>query len=261
MLEAALGGRTHESLVEEYQRTLVDLGAAQAQRDEPDMAARRLDPEAFQRAQADVERRRRDLEEARGDLQRLEGRLDGRLPHEALARVEEELAEARARLARERHQVEVLALTRDVLHRAHTEIVTLGKERLEHLASEYLRGLSGGVYGRLRVDGQTLAPQVWVGPPKEWAEVAAREIGSGGVDQCYLALRLGLADLLSAGRRPPLFLDDPLLAYDDDRQAAAMALLRQVARDRQVFLFTCRSVYDAYADCLLRLDELVVPAE
>jgi hypothetical protein len=256
VLEAALGGRARESLAEEYQRTLVDLGAARSQRDAPDLAARRLDPEAFQRAQADAVRRKAELDAARADLQRLEGRIDGRLPHEDLARVEEELAATRARLARERHQVEVLALTRDVLQRAHTEIVTLGKERLERLASEYLRGLSGGVYERLRVDGQTLAPEVWVGPPKEWAEVAAREIGSGGVDQCYLALRLGLADLLCAGRRPPLFLDDPLLAYDDHRQAAAMALLRQIARGRQIFLFTCRSAYDAYADCLLCLDEM-----
>ncbi len=95
-----------------------------------------------------------------------------------------------------------------------------------------------------------------MGPPKEWAEVAAREIGSGGVDQCYLALRLGLVDLLSEDRRPPLFLDDPFLAYDEHRQAAAMALLRRLAGERQIFLFTCRSVYGAYADCLQTLGEV-----
>jgi DNA repair exonuclease SbcCD ATPase subunit len=256
VLEGLLGGRSRSAVAEEYQRVLVDLGAARAQRDAPDLGLRRLDPAAFQRLQADAGRRRRDLEDARAHLQRLEGRLLGRSPHEDLARVEEELEEARARLARARRQVEVLRLTRDVLAQAYDEIVALGKDRLEQLAGEYLRALSGGAYERLRVDKQTLAPQVWVGPPKEWAEVAAREIGSGGVDQCYLALRLGLVDLLSEDRRPPLFLDDPFLAYDEHRQAAAMALLRRLAGERQIFLFTCRSVYGAYADCLQMLGEV-----
>lgn len=256
VLDGLLGGRSRGAVAEEYQRVLAELGAAQAERDAPDLGLRRLDPAALQRLHADAGRRRRDLEAARGDLQRLEVRLIGRSPHEDLAHVEEDLEEARARLARERRQAEVLRLARDVLSQAYDEIVALGKDRLEQMASEYLRALSGGAYERLRVDGQTLAPEVWVGAPKEWAEVAAHEIGSGGVDQCYLALRLGLVDLLSEGRRPPLFLDDPFLAYDEDRQAAAMALLRRLAGERQIFLFTCRTAYDASADCLHPLGEV-----
>jgi len=181
-------------------------------------------------------------------VQRLEGRLGGRSPHEALARVEEELAETEARLARQQRQVEALRLTYDVLDRAHRATIVPGRARLEELASGYLRRLSDGAYDRIAVDEQTLAPRVWVGPPKEWADVSAREIGSGGVDQCYLALRLGLADLLTDSRRPPLFLDDPFLAYDDERQASAMTFVQALARDRQIFLFTCRTVYDGYAD-------------
>jgi uncharacterized protein YhaN len=142
-----------------------------------------------------------------------------------------------------------------VLDRAHRATIVPGRARLEELASGYLRRLSNGAYDRIAVDEQTLAPRVWVGAPKEWAEVSAREIGSGGVDQCYLALRLGLADVLADGRRPPLFLDDPFLAYDDDRQASAMTFLRGLARDRQIFLFTCRTMYDGYADHVVVLGE------
>jgi uncharacterized protein YhaN len=71
---------------------------------------------------------------------------------------------------------------------------------------------------------------VWVGSPKERADVSQREIGSGGVDQCYFALRLSVVDLLANGCCPPLFLDDPFLAYDNERQASAMALLRDLGR-------------------------------
>jgi len=258
VLEGILGGRSGASIAEEYQRALLDLEAARAQRDDPDLALRRLDAAAVQRLQTEAEKRKKELFLAQGELQRLEGRLSGRSPYEELGRVEEELEETRARCARAQRQVEVLKLTREILGEAYRHTIVPGRVRLEELAGGYLRALSGGAYDRLSVDEQTLAPRVWVGPPKDWAEVENRQIGSGGVDQCYLALRLGLVDLLCHGCRPPLFLDDPFLAYDEGRAAAAMRLLREVGRDRQVFLLTCRGEYDRYADHLIVLGE--VPA-
>jgi len=255
LLDGLLGGQSRDAIAESHRSVLTELGAVQAQREDPDLTLRRLDPAQFQRLQLDAQHRRQALEQEKAAVQRLEGRLAGRSPHEALARVEEELADTEARLARQQRQVEALRLTHDVLDRAHRATIVPGRARLEELASGYLRRLSNDAYERIAVDEQTLAPKVWVGAPKEWAEVSAREIGSGGVDQCYLALRLGLADLLADGRRPPLFLDDPFLAYDDDRQASAMAFLRGLAQDRQIFLFTCRTVYDGYADHVVVLGE------
>jgi DNA repair exonuclease SbcCD ATPase subunit len=248
LLDGLLGGQPREAIEEAHRGVLTELGAVQAQRDDPDLALRRLDAAAFQRLQLDAQHRRQSLEQEKAAVQRLEGRLGGRSPHEALARVEEELADTEARLARQQRQAAVFRLMHDVLDRAHRATIVPGRTRLEELASGYLRRLSNGAYDRIAVDEQTLAPRVWLGPPKEWADVSAREIGSGGVDQCYLALRLGLADVLAGGRTPPLFLDDPFLAYDDDRQASALSFLHDFARDRQIFLFTCRTVYDAYAD-------------
>ena len=253
-----LGGRSSASIAEEYQRALLDLEAARAQRDDPDLALRRLDAAAVQRLQTETEKRKKELSLAQGELQRLEGRLSGRSPYEELGRIEEELEETRARCTRAQRQVEVLKLTREILGEAYRHTIVPGRVRLEELAGGYLRALSGGAYDRLSVDEQTLAPRVWVGPPKDWAEVESRQIGSGGVDQCYLALRLGLVDLLCHGCRPPLFLDDPFLAYDEGRASAAMRLLRELGRDRQVFLLTCRGEYDRYADHLIVLGE--VPA-
>jgi DNA repair exonuclease SbcCD ATPase subunit len=257
LLQGLLAGESRDVIANVHRQAMLELGAIQAQRDDPDLALRRLDAAAFQRLQLEAQGRRDELEREKAAVQRLEGRLAGRSPHEALARVEEELAETEARLARQQRQVEALRLTYDVLDRAHRATIVPGRARLEELASGYLRRLSAGAYDRIAVDEQTLAPRVWVGGPKEWADVSAREIGSGGVDQCYLALRLALVDLLADGCCPPLFLDDPFLAYDDERQASAMAFLRSLARDRQIFLFTCRTVYDEYADHVVVLDPLV----
>lgn len=256
LLAELLGGRTLEDLTAEHQQVLLELGMVRAQREEPDLILRQLDPAGIQRLQTEAAARKTRFIEARGALQRLEGRLSGRLPHEDLARVEEDLAATRERLARAQRFVEVLRLAGGVLLEAHRQTIVPGKALLEERASRYLRELSGGAYDRVVVDEHSLAPRVWVGPPKEWAEVdaASREIGSGAADQCYLALRLALIDVLCDDRRPPLFLDDPFLAYDEGRKSSAMRLLQDLARDRQIFFLTCREDYHRYADHLILLD-------
>ncbi len=262
LLETLLGDRSRESIAQDHRRVLLDLAAVQAQREHPDLALKRLDPSSLQQLQDSVERGTRELAAATAQLQRLEGRLGEHSPYEDLARVEEELADTRGRLARLERQARVLRLTLEVLLEAYRHTIVPGKDRLEQLASEYLRALSGGVYSRIQVDAASLAPKVWVGPPKPdgWATVEGREIGSGAVDQCYLALRLGLVAVLCEDRRPPLFLDDPFLAYDEDRQASAMRLIQGLAGERQIFLFTCRSVYDAFAGRVLVLETAPVPS-
>ena len=260
LLSELLGGRSRDEISEELQQTLLDLGMIRAQREDPDFVLKHLDPAGFQRLQAEAATRRSRLHEVMGALHRLEGRLSGRPPHEDLARVEEEIAETGARLARHQRFGDVLKLTRRVLFEAHRSTIVPGKALLEERAGRYLRELSGGLYSRVAVDEHTLAPRVWVGPPKEWADVESREIGSGAVDQCYLALRLGLVDVLCDNRWPPLFLDDPFLAYDEHRERGAMDFLRRLARDRQIFLLTCREHYHTYADRLIELGEVSAPA-
>ena len=60
----------------------------------------------------------------------------------------------------------------------------------------------------------------------------------GTVDQLYLALRLAVAEALTPGA--PVVLDDALIRFDDERLRAAMELLKTLAKDRQVIVFTCR---------------------
>ncbi len=259
LLSELLGGRTRDEITADHERVLLELGMIRAQREEPDLALRQLDPAGFQRLQAEAAARKLRFNESQRAVHRLEGRLSGRSPHEDLARVEEEIAETRARLARHQRLDDVLKLVRAVLFEAHRSTIVPGKAMLEERAGRYLRDLSGGAYDRVAVDEHSLAPRVWVGPPKEWAEVASREIGSGAVDQCYLALRLALVDVLCNDRRPPLFLDDPFLAYDAHREGAALGFLRRLARDRQIFLLTCRGGYHDHADRVIELGEVSAP--
>lgn len=255
VLQGLLGGRSADQIAAERGEVLLELEATDARRRQPDLALRRLDAEAFQRRLAEAEQRRRQLDAARATLQRLEGRLGGRSHEEDRARVAEELAGVSARLARTRRYADVLRLTREVLLEAHRRTIVPGRALLEEHAGRYLRGLTAGAYDRVSIDAHTLVPRVWVGAPKDWTAVSAGELGSGAVDACYLALRLALVDTLCGDCRPPLFLDDPFLAYDTGRLAAAAAFLKELARDREIFLFTCREDFHPYADHLIALDE------
>ena len=256
LLAQLLGDRSLEAIAEAHRQAVRHLAVVGAQREDADLLLRQLDPAGFQRAQAAAEERRQRLAELRAKAQRLDGRLGGRPPQDELARIEEELQETGDRLLRCQRYVEVLRLARAVLFEAYRRTIVPGKSLLEERAGRYLRALSDGVYDRVTVDEHTLTPRIWVGLPKGWADVdeQTRELGSGAADQTYLGLRLALLDLLCGDRRPPLFLDDPFLTYDEVRQAAAMRLLRDLSRDRQIFLLTCRSDYHKHADHLIELE-------
>lgn len=70
----------------------------------------------------------------------------------------------------------------------------------------------------------------------------ALTLSKGTVDQLYLAVRLAVCQLcLPEDERPPLLLDDALVTFDDGRMEQALACLEELARERQVLLFTCQS--------------------
>jgi DNA repair exonuclease SbcCD ATPase subunit len=256
VLQGLLGDRPADEIARDRRDVLLELESTDARRRQPDLALRRLDPETFQRRLVEADQRRRQLEAARASLQRLEGRLSGRSHEEDRARVVEELSAVSARLARMKRYAQVLRLTREVLLDAHRRTIVPGRALLEERAGRYLRDLTGGAYERVSVDPHTLVPRVWVGAPKDWTAVPAGELGSAAVDACYLALRLALVDVLCGDCRPPLFLDDPFLAYDPVRLDAASAFLKKLACDREIFLFTCRPDFHPYADHLIVLEEV-----
>ena len=64
-------------------------------------------------------------------------------------------------------------------------------------------------------------------------------LSRGTADQLYLSVRLEVCGLCLP-ERPPILLDDALAAFDDRRMALALELLKELAREQQVLLFTCQ---------------------
>lgn len=106
-------------------------------------------------------------------------------------------------------------------------------------AGEYLAALTGGKYGKAALTRQFQALA------QEAGDVALRSdltLSAGTAQQLYLALRLAMCELALPQTEPcPIVLDDVLDAFDDQRAKLALGCLLDIARTRQVLLFSCHS--------------------
>ena len=145
------------------------------------------------------------------------------------------LEEKRTQIEAEFHAIE---MARSVLREADAEIQSRYTPELGKIAAEYMSFVTGGRYESIMLnkDFSALA--------KTKDEAVAREseyLSTGTVDLLYLAVRLAVCEFaLPAGEPCPLIIDDALVNMDELRYQQAMKLLREIAKERQVILFTCR---------------------
>lgn len=118
-------------------------------------------------------------------------------------------------------------------------------ERLTNGAYTLVKGAEGEFAVAVSKDGERVPESMW---------------SSGLGDQIYLALRLSLAIYFSDQVEAlPIVLDDALLRFDEERQRAALALLRDVGEQYQVWVLTCQEALFSAAKDLAR--ESVAHAE
>ena len=136
-------------------------------------------------------------------------------------------------------EYDAIALAIDTLREADADIQSRFSPELGRLAAHYMAMVTGGRYesvlinrdftARTRVAGDSIA--------RETAYLSA-----GTLDLMYLAVRLAVCKLaLPDGGSCPLILDDTLVNLDEERTAQAMRLLREIAKERQVILFSCKN--------------------
>jgi uncharacterized protein YhaN len=73
--------------------------------------------------------------------------------------------------------------------------------------------------------------------------ISERAISDGGRALLYLAIRLAFAEQYAQKKQIalPIICDDPLIHFDDERQKAAVQMLKRISERHQVVLFTCES--------------------
>ena len=125
------------------------------------------------------------------------------------------------------------------------EALTAANAQLQARFSPALNAKAGALLARLtgqRYTALSFTRQFQALAQSEAGLKSAQLLSQGAADQVYLALRLALCLLALPGADPaPLILDDALVTFDDRRLKLALDLLGDLARERQVLLFTCQS--------------------
>ena len=129
-----------------------------------------------------------------------------------------------------------LTIAMETLVQARQELQRRFAPGIARRAGELMRQMTGGRYDRLSI-GEDLSLRAGARQENTLHEALWRSDGT--VDQLYLSLRLAVSKELLP--QAPLVLDDALVRFDDQRLKAAMEILREEAKTRQVILFTCHS--------------------
>jgi uncharacterized protein YhaN len=210
------------------------------------------DARAREKLEAEVRDRQAALERARdaeaGAIARVEANP---VDAEHVAGEAERLVTWEAQLAALKRRLRVYERTLSEIEASESGTMKKATRFLEQQVGRDLGRLTGGRYGRVTIDDQTLDITVWAPERNDW--VAAYQLSKGTVDQVFLAARIGLVRLVTQGRRPPLVLDDPFVTFDDRRAARAAVLLRELSSDFQVIYLACSDRYDGLADAVVEL--------
>lgn len=135
-------------------------------------------------------------------------------------------------------EYDAISMAADALREADEEIQSRFSPELGRVAAGYMSAVTGGRYSDVLInrDFSARAKTVDDSVPHE-----AEYLSAGTMDLMYLAVRLAVCELaLPEGETCPLIIDDALVNLDEERLEQAMHLLREIARERQVILFSCR---------------------
>lgn len=154
------------------------------------------------------------------------------------------LTQKRDELAQKQAEYDAIALAMESLQSANTALQNRFSPALSRRAGELFSRLTGGKYESVLLD-RTFSAQA--GETGESVSHDAQLLSLGTLDQLYLAVRLAICEsALPADDPPPIVLDDALVRFDDERCRAALELLLEESKSRQILLFTCQHRESAY---------------
>lgn len=160
------------------------------------------------------------------------------------AELEAALTQKRDELAQKQAEYDAIALAMESLQSANTALQNRFSPALSRRAGELFSRLTGGKYESVLLD-RTFSAQA--GETGESVSHDAQLLSLGTLDQLYLAVRLAICEsALPVDDPPPIVLDDALVRFDDERCRAALELLLEESKSRQILLFTCQHRESAY---------------
>ena len=133
-----------------------------------------------------------------------------------------------------------ITLAAELLREADQEIQSRFSPELSRVAAQYMSQMTGGRYEDVQI-GLDFSARTRTQEDTEARD--AEYLSAGTMDLMYLAVRFAVCELALPESEPcPLIIDDALVNLDNNRLSQAMTLLRTLALNRQIILFTCRQI-------------------
>lgn len=184
---------------------------------------------------AQEEAQRSELLDQRGrltqELDRL--RTDAELEDKGLR-----LSELQSKLEQLSERYAVLALSSLLIEKTKSVFEEEKQPEVLQLSSGYLQQMTNGAYIRIVAPGDN--PLLLAETPDKRL-VESTFLSRGTQEQLYLAMRFALCAAAAPEHPLPLLLDDLFVHFDEGRLKDTLPVLEDLARTRQVVLFTCHS--------------------
>lgn len=189
-----------------------------------------LDLEAAMRRAEFLERAIRDLEL---DCTARQAKMEA---SGSIAELTERAVAEKKIIAIAEREYSALTLALDTLAEVNGELERRFAPVLEKKAAEILKDVTNGRFDTVDLRGSELELSVHENPSAPPRSILS--LSGGTLDELYLCLRLAICDTIFE-KPVPIILDDVFVNYDETRLARMLKRLKEIAKERQVILFTC----------------------
>lgn len=160
------------------------------------------------------------------------GRLIGAGGDPALIQAQRDSVAARIKYLEQSYSAVTIAA--EALDEADKYMRNIVSPALSRHAGKYMSAVTGGKYDKVSFDTSlTMSYETSVGTKH------SDYMSAGTKDSAYMCLRLALVNLIYSETRPPLVLDDAFVRLDGKRLEYMLDMVKTVAEEGQVFLFSC----------------------
>jgi len=213
--------------------------------------------ESFKYEPLELQRLELEIIDLKGRLESLEkekGALEKFLEYTStdtdnLANIEDELIFLEQERAYWERKNRVFNLVREVLEDAHRNTLSKASVALRDELSKYISVITGGRYTEVEIDENDLS--IRTRSPENNEMVDVQELSRATKDQFYICARFALVKLITEGKKPPLLLDDPFVNFHPTRLQKMMIMLKELAKENQILLFTLNDAYDDFGNVIL----------
>lgn len=243
LIRARKMARQADSILEDLKRDYPDLEDIERQIAELEQGDEgwSFDDDALARAKAERDQIEQELNALNNEMGTLKKEIEIGMGQGNMDEIESEIALLEGELKKIALQRDKLILMRNVILEAEKRFREEHQPDVLKKAGRYLSVITEGKYTHLFTkEGQQAALLVRRFDSQELIEVKEGALSRGTLEQVYLSLRLAFMEHLDPGGDPlPAFLDEVFVNWDGFRLDNGFALLRELGKQRQVFIFTC----------------------